>query len=85
LLPRLRRCNPARRQYGRRCGGPQILAHGLVPRLETSLFYGRHLRVVFVEFIRPEKKFAGLDELKAQIAENAARARTILAAVPPLE
>jgi riboflavin kinase / FMN adenylyltransferase len=64
---------------------------GLVPRLETHLFdiesdlYGRHLRVAFVEFIRPEQKFAGLDELKAQIAEDAARARTILAAVPPLE
>ena len=55
------------------------------PRLEAHLFdtdvdlYGRHLRVSLVEFIRPEKKFAGLDALKAQIAEDAARARTILA------
>src|SRR5207253_9658482 len=44
------------------------------PRLEAHLFdtdadlYGRHLRVSLVEFIRPEKKFAGLDALKAQIA-----------------
>ena len=64
---------------------------GAVPRLETHLFdvdadlYGRHLRVALVDFIRPEKKFAGLDELKAQIADDAARARTLLAAVPPLE
>jgi len=59
---------------------------GLVPRLEAHLFdididlYGRHLRVALVDFIRPERKFAGLDALKAQIAEDAAGARAILAA-----
>jgi riboflavin kinase / FMN adenylyltransferase len=59
---------------------------GLVPRLEAHLFdidadlYGRHLRVALVDFIRPERKFAGLDALKAQIVEDAARARAILAA-----
>jgi len=58
------------------------------PRLEAHLFdidqdlYGRHLRVSLIDFIRPEKKFAGLDALKAQIAEDAARARNILAEVP---
>jgi riboflavin kinase / FMN adenylyltransferase len=58
---------------------------GLVPRLEAHLFdtevdlYGRHLRVALVDFIRPERKFAGIEALKAQIAEDAARARTILA------
>lgn len=58
------------------------------PRLEANLFdidadlYGRHLRVSLVEFIRPERKFAGLDALKAQIAEDATRARAILAAKP---
>ena len=61
---------------------------GLVPRLEAHLFdtdvdlYGRHLRVALVDFIRPEQKFAGLDALKAQIAEDAAQARIILAAQP---
>src|SRR5215469_3843539 len=64
---------------------------GLVPRLEAHLFdtdadlYGRHLRVALIDFIRPERKFAGLDALKAQIAEDAAQARDVLAAVPPLE
>ena len=62
---------------------------GLEPRLETHLFdtdtdlYGRHLRVSLVDFIRPERKFPGLDALKAQIAEDAARAREILAADAP--
>jgi riboflavin kinase/FMN adenylyltransferase len=60
----------------------------LVPRLEAHLFdidrdlYGRHLRVALVDFIRPERKFAGFDELKAQIAADAAKAREILAAEP---
>jgi riboflavin kinase/FMN adenylyltransferase len=60
---------------------------GSAPRLEAHLFdtdanlYGRHLRVALVEFIRPERKFAGLDALRAQIAEDATQARAILAAV----
>lgn len=62
---------------------------GLEPLLEAHLFdtdtdlYGRHLRVALIDFIRPEQKFAGLDALKAQIAADAARAREILAVIPP--
>jgi len=58
------------------------------PRLEAHLFdidtdlYGRHLRVSLVDFIRPERKFSGIDALKAQIAEDAATARAMLTAVP---
>jgi riboflavin kinase / FMN adenylyltransferase len=54
-------------------------------RLEAHLFdfagdlYGRHLRVALIEHLRPERKFSGLDELKAQIAADAAQARAILA------
>jgi riboflavin kinase/FMN adenylyltransferase len=44
--------------------------------------YGRHLRVRLIDFIRPERKFDGLDALKAQIAEDAARARQILSGEP---
>jgi riboflavin kinase/FMN adenylyltransferase len=57
-------------------------------RLEVHLFdfagdlYGRHLRVALVDYLRPEQKFAGLEALKAQIAADAAQARTILAAEP---
>jgi riboflavin kinase/FMN adenylyltransferase len=58
---------------------------GLVERLEVHLFdfdgdlYGRHLRVRLIEFLRPEKKFDGLDALQAQIARDCAQARAILA------
>ena len=48
-----------------------------------GFLYGRHLRVSLVEFIRPERKFSGLDALKAQIAEDAQKARTILAGALP--
>jgi len=56
--------------------------------LEVHLFdfdgdlYGKHLRVQMVDFIRPERKFEGLDALKAEIARDAAEARRRLAAEP---
>ena len=37
--------------------------------------YGEDLEVVFTRLIRAEKRFAGLEELKAQIAQDAAAAR----------
>ena len=37
--------------------------------------YGEDLEVIFTRFLRPEKRFAGLEELKAQIAQDAAEAR----------
>jgi riboflavin kinase/FMN adenylyltransferase len=40
--------------------------------------YGKTLRVALVDFIRPEMKFAGLDQLKAQIAADGQAARQIL-------
>ncbi len=41
--------------------------------------YGETLTLEFVEHLRPEKKFSGIHELKAQIAQDAADARRILA------
>ncbi len=40
--------------------------------------YGKTLRVALVDFIRPEMKFAGLDQLKAQIAADGDAAREVL-------
>lgn len=40
--------------------------------------YGQHLRVALIEYIRPERRFDGLDALRAQIAEDCAAARRIL-------
>jgi riboflavin kinase/FMN adenylyltransferase len=41
--------------------------------------YGHTLRVALVEYLRGERKFEGLDALKAQIAEDARQARALLA------
>ena len=46
----------------------------------TGDLYGKVLRVALVDFIRPEMKFAGLDQLKAQIAADGEAARRILTA-----
>jgi len=52
--------------------------------LEAHLFdfagdlYGRRVRVALVDFLRPERKFDGIAELKAQIAEDCEQARIIL-------
>jgi riboflavin kinase/FMN adenylyltransferase len=54
-------------------------------RLEVNIFdwsgdiYGQDIAVALVDYIRPEMKFSGLDELKARIAADAASARRILA------
>ncbi len=65
--------------YGRR---PTVGADA--PLLETHLFdfdgdlYGREIEVVFIDFIRDERKFDGLDALKEQIEDDCASARRIL-------
>lgn len=58
-------------------------------RVEVHLFdfdgdlYGQSMRVHLVSRIRDEKKFSGLDELRAQIALDAEAARRSLATAPP--
>jgi len=55
-------------------------------KLEVHIFdfkgdlYGRDIDVDFISFLRGEKKFGSLDALKAQISEDAAKARRLLAA-----
>ncbi|MCW5773460.1 MAG: bifunctional riboflavin kinase/FAD synthetase [Rhodospirillaceae bacterium] len=61
---------------------------GTRAQLEAHLFdfagdlYGKRLAVELHAFIRPERKFDGLDALKAQIAQDSARARGLLAGRP---
>jgi len=59
---------------------PTIANQGGERLLEVHLFdfdkniYGDDIEVIFRKFLRPEKKFADLDALKAQIARDAAGA-----------
>lgn len=54
------------------------------PNLETFLFdfkgdlYGQHLSIAFVDFLRPELKFDGLEALITQMDADCTRARAIL-------
>lgn len=60
------------------------IAGGDTPSAETYLMgysgdlYGRPVKLSFVSFLRPEKKFASVDELFAQIAADAETARNRL-------
>lgn len=44
--------------------------------------YGRRLRVAFLERLRGERKFAGVDEIKAQIGRDRERAAAVHGLVP---
>ncbi len=63
------------------------IGEDLEPVLEAYIFdfsgdlYGVHLRVRLIDYLRPELKFAGLEALRDQIADDCARARAILAGI----
>lgn len=42
--------------------------------------YGKHLRVALIDYLRPERKFAGIDALKTQIAADVVAASGLLSA-----
>ena len=64
-------------------GVKPTVSEGLEPLLETHLFdcnsdlYGEYINVRLLKFIRAEKKFDSLEQLKAQIAEDKRRAEDI--------
>ena len=57
--------------------------------IEAHLFdfaddiYDQMLRVALVEYLRPEFKFAGIDALRARIAEDCEAARSLLESISP--
>jgi riboflavin kinase/FMN adenylyltransferase len=64
--------------------GVRPTVDGATRLVEAHLFdvtpdlYGRRLRLEFHDRIRPERRFASLDELRSQIAEDAETARRLL-------
>jgi riboflavin kinase/FMN adenylyltransferase len=66
--------------------GVRPMFKGEEPNLETYLFdfagdlYGTHLSVALVEYLRPEARFDSIEAFVAQMDEDCARAREILAA-----
>ena len=62
-------------------GGEDVILEAHLMDFSGDL-YGQLIAVTLIDFIRPEKKFDGLDSLRAQIAADTETARTILAASP---
>lgn len=71
--------HPAVANLGQR---PTVNATGWL--LEAHLFdydgnlYGQHVNIEFIEWLRPETRFASLEEMKTQMELDAAKARKIL-------
>lgn len=65
-------------------GRRPTIADGTQSRLEVHLFdfdadlYGQELTVSLIAMLRPETRFASLDELRAQIARDSDAARAVL-------
>ena len=76
------RVTPGVANIGRR----PTVAEGAISRVEAHLFdfagdlYGRQLDVSLHAFLRAERRFAGLEELRAQIVLDGAEARRLLGA-----
>lgn len=58
-------------------GGHHVTVEPWLLDFEGAL-YGKQLTLVFHEFLRPEKKFSDLEELRKEILKNAAETRKIL-------
>ena len=58
-------------------GGQQVRAESWILGFEGDL-YGKSITLEVYEYLRPERKFDSLEELKAQILKDAGRARRLL-------
>lgn len=65
-------------------GSDKVLAETWMPDFSGDL-YGRQVRILLLDFVRPERKFSSLSELKEEIQKNAEQAKEIAAACPPPE
>ena len=57
-------------------GSDRVLAETWMPEFQGDL-YGKRVRVFLLEFLRPEKKFGSLEELKAAIQTNGEQAKEV--------
>ena len=58
-------------------GGHQVRAESWLLDFNGDL-YGKYILLRFLKFLRPEKKFANLEEMRTEILENAAQTRKLL-------
>ncbi len=65
-------------------GSDRVLSETWMPEFSGDL-YGRNVRLFLLEFIRSERKFGSLEELKAEIQKNAVQAGEIAGKSPLVE
>lgn len=61
-------------------GSDQVLSETWMPEFRGDL-YGKRVRLSVYEFIRPERKFASLEEMKIVIVKDAGQAKDIIAQI----
>lgn len=59
-------------------GSERVLSETWMPDFSGDL-YGKKLRIYLIDFIRAERKFSSLEEMKAEVMKNAEEARRIAA------
>lgn len=64
-------------------GSDRILAETWMPEYRGPELYGKTLRVDLMKFLRPEQKFAGVEELRAGILRDGAAAAEFFRMSPP--
>lgn len=57
-------------------GSDKVLSETWMPDFSGDI-YGKHVRLNLLDFIRAERKFSSLDELKIEIEKNAVQAKNI--------
>jgi riboflavin kinase/FMN adenylyltransferase len=57
---------------------PKVEAHVLDFKNNPTELYGAHVGLYLTQFIRPEKKFASIEELKTNISSDSKNASSIL-------
>lgn len=63
-------------------GSDRVLSETWMPEFSGNL-YGKRVRLFLVRFLRPEKKFGSLEELKEEIGKNARQAKLAARECPP--
>ena len=61
-------------------GADAPLSETWIPEYHGEALYGENIRVDLIDFIRPEKKFSGIEELQNNILQNAETAKKIISA-----
>jgi len=64
-------------------GSPCALAETWMPDYHGPDLYDKIVRVDLMKFLRPERKFAGLDELKLEIIKNGEQAKEFFLKINP--